>query len=72
VPGLQFSLRIAFSRLPVSKVMGWYPLVEEIQKLKVTSITSTGDSKRRHKFSLLLADWWFFVTNLLENSGGKL
>lgn len=34
VPGLHFSLRTVFSRLPVSKIMGWYPLVEDTKKLQ--------------------------------------
>lgn len=37
VSGLQFSLKIVLRSLPFSNVMGWYPLVEVLQKLQLAS-----------------------------------
>lgn len=61
--GLQFSLKTVLRSLPFSNVMGWYPLVEVLQKLQLASpeareVQNTGTT------SFLLGR--FFVTGFTE------
>lgn len=68
VPGLHFSLRTVFSRLPVWKIMGWYPLVEDTEKLEWISTASPEGRKDRNSFHPLLWCVGIFGHQLLEKT----
>lgn len=73
MPGLHFSLKTVFSRLPVLKN---YELVPPSGRYKATSVTtteSTGGTKGRKEFSAPCCGVLGCpVTTLLRNSGGQL
>lgn len=72
VPGLHFSLETIFNRLPVSKIMSWYPLVEDTKQLQLTTTKSSGGTKDRNSLCSLLQCVGPLVTNLLRNGRDQL
>lgn len=63
VSGLQFSLKIVLRSLAFSNVMGWYPLVEVLQKLQLAS-TEAKESQNTGTTSFPLGQ--FFVKGFTE------